>query len=176
MLRPRRPALSFRSFIPLLALFAGCGGDVAMAPPPPITLQRLDGTYTGLYSTEYDDSLRFPDIAWGGTVYFQGTFVLNIDQTGTSLFGTWTLEGTERYGQARTPVYLAGTMSGDLARGPDPAIGVALSTCGAQESFDGAVASGERLIRLSGRVNLADVSCDVFFTTPSSTVELHPQE
>lgn len=129
-------------------LAAACGGDGPTAPEP--QYESIAGTYTGVMA----------GLTQG--IALNADFSVTITQSSATLGGSWSLSGTLNDGVLVVGVQGTGTLNGTIAAGTNPSVNVVLSNAcpGYSAAFSGAYDSANRLLTISGPVDVLD-GCDV---------------
>ncbi|MEX2376144.1 MAG: hypothetical protein WD942_11270 [Dehalococcoidia bacterium] len=144
-------------WLALMLLFAlsACGGDDAVAP---VTYESLAGTYVGDMAGETQG------------VTLVGDFSITINQNDGQLTGSWSLVGTLSDGSSTVDIQGTGPLSGTVASGANPSVNITFTNnCpGYEARFSGAYDGANRLLTISGPVDVLNDDCSLFLRYPST--------
>ena len=146
----------------LAAVAFACKGDTGTGPSSP-TYETIAGTYAG---------------SMAGTsqgVLLQANFTLTVSQTTGNLGGSYSIAGTLSDGVTTVPMQGTGSVAGSIASGGNPSVNLTVTSgvcSNVRDTFSGAYDSVNRVITLTGPVDIFNASCQVVLTYANSTIIL----
>lgn len=143
------------SIVALLVTLAACGGDDGVAP---VTYESLAGTYVGEMAGETEG------------VTLVGDFSITVSQSEGQLSGSWSLVGTLSDGSSTEDIQGTGPLTGTVASGANPSVNITFTNnCPDYEArFSGAYDGTNRLLTISGPVDVLNDDCSLFLRYSST--------
>ena len=145
------------SIVALLVALAACGGDDGVAP---VTYESVGGTYVG----------EMAGVTQG--VSLVADFSITITQSEGQVSGSWGLVGTLSDGSASADMQGTGPLTGSVASGTNPSVNITFTnSCpGYEARFSGAYDATNRLLTISGPVDVLNNDCSLFLRYPSTII------
>ena len=150
---PRRKAASWIAAVVLVLVSSGCG-DSSTAPGA--SHEQISGTYRG----------ELAGIQQG--VALVADFSVTITQSQGDLGGSWSMAGELTDGFDYADIQGTGALTGTIGTGQNPSVNLTLrGACPNYEArFSGSYDAANRLITLSGPVDVLAQNCTVLLSYP----------